>query len=84
MKVVQIQAEPLTSDAFEPFGQVVGEDAISLVLWVANSNSHHEINALRILSVHRHQPTLWSDEVRFSAARPVTHCRGQDAPTRRS
>jgi len=32
MKVVQIQAEPLTSDAFEPFGQVVGEDAISLVL----------------------------------------------------
>lgn len=32
MKVVQIRAEPLTSDAFKPYGQVVGVDAISMVL----------------------------------------------------
>jgi len=32
MKVVQIQAEPLTSKAFKPFGEVVGEDAINMAL----------------------------------------------------
>ena len=32
MKVIQIQAEPLTSKAFAPFGQVVGEDSIHMAL----------------------------------------------------
>ncbi len=32
MKVVQIQAEPLTSDVFKPFGEVVGEDTINMAL----------------------------------------------------
>ena len=32
MKVVQIQAEPLTSDAFKSFGEVVGEDKITMTL----------------------------------------------------
>ena len=32
MKVVQIQVEPLTSDAFGSFGEVIGEDTINLVL----------------------------------------------------
>lgn len=32
MKVVKIKAEPLTSEAFRPFGQVVGQDEIGLEL----------------------------------------------------
>ncbi len=32
MKVVQIKAEPLTSEAFQPYGQVVGQDDIQLAL----------------------------------------------------
>ena len=32
MKVVKIKAEPLTSEAFRPFGQVVGQDEIGLKL----------------------------------------------------
>ena len=32
MKIVQIHAEPLTSDAFKPFGEVVGEDSIKMAL----------------------------------------------------
>jgi ureidoglycolate lyase len=32
MEVIQIKAEPLTSEAFQPFGQVVGQDDITLAL----------------------------------------------------
>jgi ureidoglycolate lyase len=32
MKVVRIKAEPLTSEAFKPFGQVVGQDEVDLAL----------------------------------------------------
>lgn len=32
MQVIQIQAEPLTSESFRPFGQVVGLDAVHLDL----------------------------------------------------
>lgn len=32
MQVVHIKAEPLTSEAFRPFGQVVGQDEIGLEL----------------------------------------------------
>ena len=32
MKTVRIRAEPLTSTGFKPFGQVVGDDTIKLVL----------------------------------------------------
>lgn len=32
MKVIRIKAEPLTSEAFRPFGQVVGQDEINLEL----------------------------------------------------
>ena len=32
MKIVQIRAKPLTSNAFKPFGEVVGEDKINLAL----------------------------------------------------
>ncbi|WP_089721803.1 ureidoglycolate lyase [Candidatus Entotheonella palauensis] len=32
MEVIQIKAEPLTSEGFQPFGQVIGQDDINLVL----------------------------------------------------
>ncbi len=32
MQVIQIKAEPLTSEAFRPYGQVIGQDDISLAL----------------------------------------------------
>lgn len=32
MHTVQIKAEPLTSEAFRPFGQVVGKDEVNLAL----------------------------------------------------
>lgn len=32
MEIIQIKAEPLTSEAFQPFGQVVGQDDINLAL----------------------------------------------------
>lgn len=32
MKVIKIRAEPLTSEAFKPFGEVVGEDTINMAL----------------------------------------------------
>jgi ureidoglycolate lyase len=32
MKVVRIKAEPLTSEAFKPFGQVIGQDEVNLAL----------------------------------------------------
>jgi ureidoglycolate lyase len=32
MQTIQIKAEPLTSEAFRPFGQVVGKDEVNLAL----------------------------------------------------
>ena len=59
MQVVQIQAEPLTSEAFEPFGQVIGQDAIDMALKNDESFRMGIINArnggfqIRSLNFHK-------------------------------
>ncbi len=59
MEVIQIKAEPLTSEAFQPFGQVIGQDDISLALRNGEQFRmgiiHMPNNGYRIKSLNYHR-----------------------------